>query len=54
MWPKVAAIGIAGAVENNTVNITNAPHWDLVDGNKTALALGIQSIELINDFSAAG
>lgn len=54
MYPKVAAIGIAGAIENNTVKITNASHWDLVEADKVAVSLGIQSIQLINDFAAAG
>lgn len=54
MYPKFAAIGIAGAIENNTVKITNAPHWGTVKADETAKTVGIQDIQLINDFSAAG
>ena len=54
MWPKVAVIGIAGAVEDNTVEITNARHWGKVHADNTARNLGIGKIQLINDFAAAG
>ena len=44
MYPKVAAIGIAGPVENNVTDITNAKHWDKVDGHKVAESLGLESL----------
>jgi glucokinase len=31
-WPTVAVVGIAGPVDNNTVEVTNCTHWPPVDG----------------------
>lgn len=54
MWPKVGAIGIAGAIEDNTVTVTNIPHWPKCDGYALARTLGIETLVFINDFEAAG
>lgn len=53
-WPRAAVIGIAGPVDNNTVEVTNCPHWPLVDGSSISETCNIPHFILINDFAAAG
>lgn len=50
----MGCIGIAGAVENNTVLTTNVEHWPVTDGNAIAEELNMKSFTLINDFAANG
>ena len=53
-WPKIGVIGIAGEVKNNIVCTTNIPHWGPTDGKHVAQEFGMDQIELVNDFVAAG
>lgn len=53
-WPTVGVVGIAGAVNCNTVVLTNVEHWPVADGNAIAEDLGIKSFRFINDFEACG
>jgi len=46
-----ACLGIAGPVENNVGRATNLP-W-VVDGGAMAALLGIERVQLVNDFQAA-
>lgn len=46
-----ACLGIAGPVENNICRATNLP-W-VVDGKALAAQLGIERVQLVNDFQAA-
>jgi glucokinase len=46
-----ACLGIAGPIENNICRATNLP-W-VVDGNALAQRLGIDRVQLVNDFQAA-
>src|SRR5438045_490647 len=46
-----ACLGIAGPVENNICRATNLP-W-VVDGKALAAHLGIERVQLVNDFQAA-
>jgi glucokinase len=53
--PKIGVIGIAGAVENNTVKVTNIPHWPTLDANSIKNNLKhFDTFDFINDFAAAG
>jgi glucokinase len=52
--PVVGVIGIAGEVNNNSVRITNCPHWPVVNGDAICDAFKFRSFSLINDFAAAG
>lgn len=47
-------IGIAGPVDNNTVEVTNCPHWPPVDGEALAQSCNIPKFMLLNDFAVAG
>ena len=53
-YPKIAVIGIAGAVVNNSVHTTNVPHWTFQDGFSIAQNQNFESFTFINDFAAAG
>ena len=53
-WPQVGVIGIAGAVQDNTVHTTNIPHWPVACGVALSQALKIEKFVFINDFKAAG
>ena len=48
--PEVACFAIAGAVVNNTSQLTNL-NWSL-DGQRLELDLGLRQVRLINDFAA--
>lgn len=48
--PEVACFAIAGAVVNNTSQLTNL-NWSL-DGQRLELDLGLKQVRLINDFAA--
>lgn len=48
--PEVACFAIAGAVVNNTSQLTNL-NWSL-DSQRLELELGIKKVSLINDFAA--
>lgn len=52
-WPKVGVIGIAGAVHNNCVKVTNVPHWPMLDGKSIQQICNIDKFLFINDFAAA-
>ena len=54
LWPKVAVVGIAGPVDRNTCEVTNCPHWPIVDGAAIGQNLNIPQFTFINDFAAAG
>jgi glucokinase len=47
-------MGVAGPVDNNTVEFTNVLHWSVVDGTAISQSLNIKHFTLINDFTAAG
>jgi glucokinase len=48
-------LGVAGAVENNMVKVTNIPHWATVNAEEIRQNLKhFDSFDLINDFAAAG
>ena len=53
-WPQVAVLGVAGPVDNNTVEFTNVIKWSLIDGTSLSQILDIPHFVLINDFTAAG
>ena len=53
-WPQVAVLGVAGPVDNNTVEFTNVSQWSLIDGTSLSQILEIPHFLLINDFTAAG
>ena len=50
--PAKACFAIAGPVNNNTSSLTNLS-W-LLEGDRLQQALGIDQVELINDFAAIG
>lgn len=55
----MAVLGIAGAVENNEVSLTNVPNWKRLVGADMAAELRhsipqFESFDIINDFAAAG
>ena len=52
-YPKVAAIGIAGPIFNNTVSMANVGKWGVTDGTQIGKNLNISHFELLNDFEAA-
>jgi|688.fasta_scaffold400043_1 glucokinase len=53
--PKICVIGVAGAVENNKVRVTNIPHWGTLNGEEIRQQFAcIKSFEFLNDFAAAG
>ena len=52
-YPKVAAIGIAGPISNNTVFMANVGKWGTLDGNQLAKNLNIPHFQFLNDFEAA-
>ncbi|KRX08466.1 hypothetical protein PPERSA_12947 [Pseudocohnilembus persalinus] len=52
-YPTMAKLGIAGAVFNNRVNISNIPHWPEVIGNDLSIKFKINSFKLYNDFEIA-
>ena len=54
LWPQVAVLGVAGPVDNNTVEFTNVAQWSLIDGTSLSQRLNIPNFVLINDFTAAG
>ena len=53
-WPEVAVVGIAGPVDNNSVEVTNCPHWPPVDGEALSQSCNIRKFVLLNDFAVAG
>lgn len=53
-WPTVGVVGIAGEVKNNIVCTTNIPQWGPTDGKHVAQEFGMEKLELVNDFVAAG
>jgi len=53
-WPEVAVVGIAGPVDNNSVEVTNCPHWPPVDGEALSQSCNIRKFILLNDFAVAG
>lgn len=52
-WPEVANIGIAGAIHNNRITLTNYKDWPPIDGDEIAKNLGIAKLNLYNDFEIA-
>lgn len=50
----MAVVGIAGPVDNNTCEVTNAAHWPIVDGTALSQAFNIPKFLLLNDFAVAG
>ena len=40
-WPQVAVLGVAGPVDNNTVEFTNVSQWSLIDGTSLSQILEI-------------
>jgi glucokinase len=40
-WPQVAVLGVAGPVDNNTVEFTNVSQWSLIDGTSLSQILDI-------------
>ena len=53
-YPKIAIVGMAGAVLNNTIFAVNIRHWGTTDGNKLKDEFKLHSFLFINDFTAAG
>ena len=53
-YPKVAVIGIAGPVENNSIQEMNNIPWPTFSGDELAQELGIEKCQVINDFTAVG
>ena len=47
-------MGVAGPVDNNTVEITNVLQWSIIDGTSLSQVFKIPHFILINDFTAAG
>ena len=53
--PSLGVLGVAGAVENNKVRLTNIPHWATLNGEEIRQELPyFEHFEFINDFAAAG
>ena len=50
----MAVIGIAGPVDNNSVEVTNCQHWPPVDGEALSQSCKIPKFMLLNDFAVAG
>jgi len=51
-YPTTACIAVAGHVTNNQVKFTNVRKWPLIRGTDLERQLGIQKVQLINDFCA--
>lgn len=52
--PRIGVVGIAGAVNNNTVNTVNIPHWPTSDGIAVQEICKFDKFVFLNDFTAAG
>lgn len=50
----MGVLGVAGAVEDNKVKVTNIPHWETLSGEAIRQHFKFESFEIINDFAAAG
>ena len=51
--PSVAAIGMAGLVFDNTVELSNVVKWGKLDGAELGKQLNIPHFRFLNDFEAA-
>jgi len=51
-YPTTACFAVAGPVANNEVDFTNIDNWPVTRGADLQRQLGIQKVQLINDFSA--
>lgn len=53
--PSICVLGVAGAVENNKVRVTNIPHWGILNGDELKQQFTcFKTFEFLNDFAAAG
>ena len=54
-YPRFAVFGVPGPIKNNTVlQFTNVQHWNSVNGEELAKAMGIEKVVFLNDFVANG
>jgi len=51
-YPTTACFAVAGPVANNQVKFTNVKKWPIIRGTDLERQLGIQKVQLLNDFCA--
>jgi glucokinase len=53
VYPRIAAIAIAGPIKENTVEMSNVMKWGKLSGNKLAEDFKLDHFIFLNDFEAA-